>query len=268
MRYGSRSRWRSTAFTRRGPVGRAQRRRPPAARCLFSRSTGAKSCRFCPWALGHRGSGTVRDVARPETGRNRDDHRHHQQTRPARTCRRGQPGPPTKRRRRASRTWAWSGVAAGVLAIGTMVSSSTINAVYDKAITQSRTPSSPSWPTNPRRSSSSRSSPASPRWPGRLRGSASSRAGRPSRRQHRAMVASAGLSAPAVVTVLGSGLGSRRSPWASRTTCSPPARSMFRPPDGHHPVVQASSIGLSALAHHEAIVMVRGRLRQGLTRAA
>ena len=50
-------------------------------------------------------------------------------TTPTRTTRRtSSPG--------SSRTWAWSGVAAGVLAIGTMVSSSTINAVYDKAIAQ------------------------------------------------------------------------------------------------------------------------------------
>jgi hypothetical protein len=41
---------------------------------------------------------------------------------------------PTRPGRRTSSRWALSGVAAGLLGIGTMVSSSTINAVYDKAI--------------------------------------------------------------------------------------------------------------------------------------
>jgi hypothetical protein len=43
-------------------------------------------------------------------------------------------GAPTRPTRRTSRGWAFAGVAAGVLGIGTMVSSSMINAVYDKSI--------------------------------------------------------------------------------------------------------------------------------------
>jgi hypothetical protein len=43
----------------------------------------------------------------------------------------GTPAPTT---RRPSKGWALAGVAAGVLGIGTMVSSSTINAIYDKSI--------------------------------------------------------------------------------------------------------------------------------------
>jgi hypothetical protein len=43
-------------------------------------------------------------------------------------------GTPTPTGRRTSNGWALSGVAAGVLGIGTMVSSSTINAIYDPSI--------------------------------------------------------------------------------------------------------------------------------------
>src|SRR5688572_25764980 len=43
-------------------------------------------------------------------------------------------GTPTPSTRRTSNGWARAGVAAGVLGIGTMVSSSTINAIYDKSI--------------------------------------------------------------------------------------------------------------------------------------
>ena len=43
-------------------------------------------------------------------------------------------GTPTVTTRRTSNGWALAGVAAGVLGIGTMVSSSTINAIYDKSI--------------------------------------------------------------------------------------------------------------------------------------
>ncbi len=43
-------------------------------------------------------------------------------------------GTPTPTTRRPSNGWALAGVAAGVLGIGTMVSSSMINAIYDKSI--------------------------------------------------------------------------------------------------------------------------------------
>ena len=43
-------------------------------------------------------------------------------------------GTSTPTTRRPSKGWALAGVAAGVLGIGTMVSSSTINAIYDKSI--------------------------------------------------------------------------------------------------------------------------------------
>ena len=43
-------------------------------------------------------------------------------------------GTPTPATRRPSNGWAVAGVAAGVLGIGTMVSSSMINAIYDKSI--------------------------------------------------------------------------------------------------------------------------------------
>jgi len=43
-------------------------------------------------------------------------------------------GTPTPATRRPSNGWALAGVAAGVLGIGTMVSSSTINAIYDQSI--------------------------------------------------------------------------------------------------------------------------------------
>jgi len=43
-------------------------------------------------------------------------------------------GTPTPATRRPSNGWALAGVAAGVLGIGTMVSSSMINAIYDKSI--------------------------------------------------------------------------------------------------------------------------------------
>ena len=70
-------------------------------------------------------------------------------------------GTPTPTTRRPSNGWAVAGVAAGVLGIGTMVSSSMINAIYDKSIALDEgTPSSPGWPTSPCRSSRSRSSPA------------------------------------------------------------------------------------------------------------
>ena len=41
---------------------------------------------------------------------------------------------PTRPTRRAARGWVVAGVAAGVLGIGTMVTSSMINAIYDKSI--------------------------------------------------------------------------------------------------------------------------------------
>jgi hypothetical protein len=44
------------------------------------------------------------------------------------------PSAPTRPTRRTSKGWALAGVAAGVLGIGTMVSSSMINAIYDKDI--------------------------------------------------------------------------------------------------------------------------------------
>src|SRR6185436_8534313 len=45
-------------------------------------------------------------------------------------------GTPTRSTRRASSHWALAGIAAGVLGFATMVSSSLINAVYDKSIVQ------------------------------------------------------------------------------------------------------------------------------------
>ncbi len=114
---------------------------------------------------------------------------------------------PTRPTRRASSRWALSGVAAGVLGIGTMVSSSMINAIYDKSIATDEDAilakvADQSTQIIVFHVVASLTAVALVVFARRTAPSP----GRPSRRQHPPMVASAGLLGTAVVTVLGSGL--------------------------------------------------------------
>ena len=75
-------------------------------------------------------------------------------------------GTPTPATRRPSNGWALAGVAAGVLGIGTMVSSSMINAMYDKSIALDEDAILARLADQSVQIITfSRSSPASPRWP-------------------------------------------------------------------------------------------------------
>ena len=120
-----------------GSVGRALHGCPPL---WGSTSTNGQVCRFVPGPRDNA-PGTVRARRNATETRRRTEMTTHVTTRnPVRADldttggthrgRHERADPPTRRRR----GWALGGVAAGVLGIGTMVSSSMINAIYDKSI--------------------------------------------------------------------------------------------------------------------------------------